>query len=82
MLVGTELMISGYMASDAYEDDAWVRHAEGQNARIIEATRDSVMAVIWGNINTDPLRINEDGRTRKYNSAFVAQNGILIPTPW
>ncbi len=82
ILVGTELMVSGYMAWDAFEDDAWVEHAENQNQRIIEATRDSSLAVIWGNIKTDPSRVNEDGRMRKYNAAFIAQNGVLVPTPW
>lgn len=82
MLVGTELMVSGYMAGDAFEDDAWVREAEEQNERIIAATRDSAMVVIWGNIKTDSTKVNEDGRLRKYNAAFIAQNGVLIPTPW
>lgn len=82
LVVGTELMISGYMAGDAYEDDAWVRYAEEQNARIIESTRNSALAVIWGNIKSDPTTRNEDGRMRKYNAAYIAQNGVLVPTPW
>ena len=82
LVVGTELMISGYMAGDAYEDDAWVRYAEEQNARIIESTRDSALAVIWGNIKSDPTTRNEDGRMRKYNAAYIAQNGVLVATPW
>lgn len=82
LVVGTELMISGYMAGDAYEDDAWVRYAEEQNARIIESTRDSALAVIWGNIKSDPTTRNEDGRMRKYNAAYIAQNGVLVPTRW
>ncbi len=82
LLVGTELMISWYMAGDSFEDDAWVREAEKQNARITRATHDTALAVIWGNIKTDPSRRNEDGRMRKYNAAFVAQNGVLIPTSW
>jgi hypothetical protein len=40
-------MISGYMAGDAFEDDAWVREAASQNQKIIEATRGSALAVIW-----------------------------------
>jgi NAD+ synthase (glutamine-hydrolysing) len=70
------------MASDAYEDDAWVREVERQNRYIIDATRDSAMAVVWGNIKTHQNRKNEDGRIRKYNAAFIAQNGVLVPTPW
>ena len=70
------------MAGDAFEDDAWVKEAESQNQRIIDATRDSALAVIWGNIKTDATKKNEDGRIRKYNAAFIAQNGVLIHTPW
>lgn len=49
------------------------------NQEIIEATRNSAMIVIWGNILTDPSKVNEDGRIRKYNAAFVAKNGVLVP---
>ncbi len=75
MLIGTELMVSGYMAGDAFEDTSWIGQAESQNARIVEATRGSHMAVIWGNIKTDPSAMNEDGRMRKYNAAYIAQGG-------
>ena len=36
------------------------------------------MTVIWGNILTDSTKVNEDGRIRKYNAAFVARNGELV----
>lgn len=49
------------------------------NQLIIDATKDSAMTVIWGNILTDSTRVNEDGRIRKYNAAFVARNGKLVP---
>lgn len=82
LVVGTELMISGYMVGDAFEDDAWVREATSQNQKIIDATRNSALAVIWWNIQRDSSARNEDGRVRKYNAAFIAQNGALLWTPW
>ncbi|MDD2891866.1 MAG: NAD(+) synthase [Candidatus Gracilibacteria bacterium] len=77
--VATELAISGYMIGDEWENEAFVRECEDMNQEIINATRDSVMSVIWGNILSDPVKVNEDGRIRKYNAAFVARNGVLIP---
>jgi len=49
------------------------------NQEVIDATKNSNMSVIWGNILIDPNKVNEDGRIRKYNAAFVARNGVLVP---
>lgn len=49
------------------------------NQEIIDATKGSTLSVIWGNVLIDPNKTNEDGRVRKYNAAFVARNGVLVP---
>ena len=77
--VATELAIPGYMIGDEWENEAFVRECEDMNQEVIDATKDSAMSVVWGNVLTDPNKINEDGRIRKYNAAFVARNGVLIP---
>lgn len=78
--MATELVIPGYMIGDEWENEAFVRECEDMNWEIVDATKDSAMTVIWGNILIDPDKVNEDGRIRKYNSAFVARNGLLVPS--
>lgn len=67
------------MIGDEWENEAFVRECEDMNREVIDATRDSAMSVIWGNILSDPVKVNEDGRIRKYNAAFIARNGVLVP---
>ncbi len=72
--VATELVIPGYLVGDEWENTAFVRECEDMNQEVIDATKSSAMTVIWGNILTDSSKVNEDGRIRKYNAAFVARN--------
>lgn len=46
------------------------------NSEILAATRG--IAAIWGNVLADPESVGEDGRIRKYNAAFVAQDGTWV----
>lgn len=77
--IATELVIPGYLVGDEWENESFVHECENMNQEIIDATKGSSMSVIWGNILTDSTKVNEDGRIRKYNAAFVARNGILVP---
>ena len=77
--IATELVIPGYLVGDEWENEAFVRECEDMNQEVIDATKGSAMTVIWGNIMTDENKVNEDGRIRKYNAAFVARNGLLVP---
>jgi NAD+ synthase (glutamine-hydrolysing) len=79
LVVFPELALPGYMLGDEWENESFVGECEDMNHEIIDATREHAMAAIWGNVKTDPTRVNEDGRLRKYNAAWVAQNGILVP---
>lgn len=79
LVVFPELALPGYMLGDEWENNSFVRECEEMNMEIIEATRRQAIAAIWGNVKTDANRVNEDGRIRKYNAAFVAQNGVLVP---
>ena len=67
------------MLGDEWENNTFVRECEDMNLEVIESTRQYAIAAIWGNVKTDVNKVNEDGRIRKYNAAFVAQNGILVP---
>ena len=79
LIVFPELALPGYMLGDEWENDTFVRECEDMNTEIIDETRRLTLATIWGNVKTDSTKVNEDGRLRKYNAGFVAQNGILVP---
>ena len=45
---------------------------------IINATADNDLCIVFGNIALDKTKVNEDGRLRKYNAAFVAHHGKAL----
>lgn len=76
MIIFPEMAVPGYLLGDEWENLAFVKDAFGYNQDIVEATKGII--VIWGNVDIDEKNINEDGRMRKYNAAFIAQNGKLV----
>ncbi len=77
VIVFPELATSGYMLGDRWEHDAFIREVAEANEVIREASTD--MTVIWGGLKVFPGEIGEDGRLRKCNAAFVAQNCSWVP---
>lgn len=71
-----ELATSGYLLGDRWEHDAFVREIEEANETIREAS--DGITVIWGSLKADRKSIGEDGRVRKYNAAFIAQDGAWV----
>ncbi|MCA9353912.1 MAG: NAD(+) synthase [Candidatus Kaiserbacteria bacterium] len=80
IVVGSEMMLSHYLAGDRYEDEGFVDEMWAAAKYIAAASRSINAVLIYGGIglDPDPKRVGEDGRFRKYNAAFVAQNGQLI----
>lgn len=78
LVIFPELAIPGYLLGDEWENERFVRECESMNAEIIAATRGTSVTAIWGNVKTEPGKVNEDGRLRKYNAGFVARNGELV----
>lgn len=76
IVIFSEMVIPGYIIGDEWENEAFVRDCHSYNDLIIEASEN--ITVIWGNVDIDTDKAGEDGRIRKFNSAFVAQNGELI----
>lgn len=76
-IVFPEMAIPGYLLGDEWENDSYICECVAMNQEIIAATQGKFTA-IWGNVGIDETLKNEDGRTRKYNSAFVAHNGTLV----
>lgn len=82
-----ELCVPGYFLSDRWVEDAFCEELMHYNEVLLGASRD--IALVYGNIfldkniNQGPGREgyhpNKDGRTRKYNAAYVMQNGNYAP---
>ena len=87
LVVFPEMALPGYLLGDEWENDALLRELAEMNAEIVAHTRGRCAAV-WGNVRAvfgvhppvlgrvPPLGARgHDGRTRKYNAAFVAADG-------
>lgn len=71
-----EMAVPGYMIGDEWENDSFIADLLEYNQRILEASGD--IAIVWGNVYAEFDKKGEDGRTRKYNAAYVAQNGKWV----
>ncbi len=76
LLVLPEMCLTGYLIGDLWDQQAFLREAEKYNDRIREASKGLV--ILWGSVAVDWDKTNDDGRVRKYNTAFVAQDGRLL----
>ena len=77
IIIFPEMSVTGYIIGDLYDDDYFLRDAQRCNEQIRVATKIGITA-IWGNITLDPKSKGENGRTRKFNTALIAQNGKWI----
>ncbi len=75
LIVFPEMAIPGYLLGDTWEQQAFLRDCEDFGRQIIAASGD--LCVIFGNVGVDWQKSGDDGRVRKYNAFFVAQNGQL-----
>ncbi|HEX8549469.1 MAG TPA: NAD(+) synthase [Cytophagaceae bacterium] len=76
LIVFPEMAVPGYLLGDEWENDAFIKDCFNYNEEIKSATKG--ITAIWGNIDLDESKRNEDGRIRKYNAAFIAQNGEYL----
>lgn len=76
LILFPEMAVAGYMLGDEWENDRFIDDLTACNQKILEASSD--IAIIWGNIHAEFDKKGEDGRTRKYNAAMVAQNGKWV----
>ena len=76
IVVLPELCIPGYLIGDAWERPSFLRECEDHGKKLAELSGDIV--IVFGNIAVDWNKKNEDGRPRKYNACFVAENGEFI----
>lgn len=80
ILLLPEMCIPGYLIGDLWEQETYLDDCEYYNEEIIKATKD--ICVMFGSVVREHGKLNEDGRVRKYNAAFAAQNGKVIAGYW
>jgi len=76
VVVFSEMVVFGYLQGDEWEYDNIIRDLLKYNEKIKDASEG--ITVVWGNVFAEFDKKNEDGRTRKYNAAFVAQDGQWV----
>ena len=81
LFVLPELCIPGYLIGDAWERPAFLQDCQTWNQRLIEATSDTQLTLVFGTVSFDSTRKGEDGRWRRYNSYIVAQDGKALVQP-
>ncbi|MBT8271022.1 MAG: NAD(+) synthase, partial [Bacteroidia bacterium] len=78
MICFPEMCVGGYLLGDKFLEDAYCEELMSYNDQLLAASEG--IAIAYGNIyvvKTDQgYHPNKDGRSRKYNAAYVMQNGI------
>lgn len=76
LLIFPELCIPGYLLGDLWEMEDFLKDCEKCGEEIRLASQG--ITIVFGNIALDHLKINEDGRIRKYNALFIAEDQKFI----
>lgn len=79
LLALPEMCVPGYLLGDEWERSAFLRECEECGEQIRQASRG--MTIIFGNVAVDWQNKNEDGRERKYNALFAAEDGEWLKHP-
>lgn len=74
-----EMAIPGYLIADEWERESFLDECEACTEAVVAAAVDII--VVFGNVALDRNKKNEDGRVRKYNAVFIAENRKLIRHP-
>ncbi len=75
LVVFPEMAVPGYLLGDVWEQQSFLRDCEEYGRRIVAASHG--LCVMFGNVGIDWKKCGDDGRVRKYNAFFVAQDGEL-----
>lgn len=76
LIIFPEMAVPGYLLGDTWEQPSFLRDCEEFGNEIIAASQG--IGIIFGNVAIDWNKKNNDGRPRKYNALFAAQNGKLV----
>lgn len=73
LVVFPEMAVPGYLLGDEWEHEAFLRECEDCGKELCAASQGLI--AIFGSVGVDWQKRNEDGRVRKYNALFVAEDG-------
>ncbi|MFT5240505.1 MAG: NAD+ synthase (glutamine-hydrolyzing) [Candidatus Promineifilaceae bacterium] len=76
LIIFPEMSIPGYLISDIWEQPAFLRDCESGASAIRDCSHG--ISILFGSVGVDRERRNEDGRVRKYNAGFLAENGAFV----
>jgi len=79
IIIFPEMSIPGYLIGDTWEQRSFLDDCTAFGEGIIAASTN--ICIMFGNIGVDKTKKNNDGRVRKYNAFFTAQNGKLLQVP-
>ena len=83
MVIFPELCIPGYLIGDAWEEKSYIYDCMRYGDMVRELA-DGII-IVFGNVVMDPSKKNTDGRPRKYNALYRAENKKFTqwgPVPW
>ena len=74
-----ELCLSGYLIGDLWEEESFITELMEMGSELSSSSTEGVTC--FGNVGVDDNALGEDGRIRKFNSAWVADHGVVLPHP-
>lgn len=76
ILLLPEMCLPGYLIGDLWEQQTFLDDC-AYYAQQITAQAEN-LCIVFGSVATEKGKINEDGRIRKYNAAYICQNGTML----
>lgn len=76
ILLLPEMCLPGYLIGDLWEQQTFLDDCTYYAQQI--AAQAENLCIIFGSVATETGKINEDGRIRKYNAAYICQNGTML----
>lgn len=76
ILLLPEMCLPGYLIGDLWEQQTFLDDCAYYAQQI--AAQAENLCIIFGSVATETDKINEDGRIRKYNAAYICQNGTML----
>ncbi len=76
ILLLPEMCLPGYLIGDLWEQQTFLDDCAYYAQQI--AAQAEKLCIVFGSVATETGKINEDGRIRKYNAAYICQNGRML----
>lgn len=76
ILLLPEMCLPGYLIGDLWEQQTFLDDCAYYAQQI--AAQAENLCIVFGSVATETGKINEDGRIRKYNAAYICQNGAML----